>query len=35
MPAVAVGCLLATPFVVFGRFCADDLGGHARRLSMM
>lgn len=28
MPAVAVGCLRASPFVVFGGFCADDLSWH-------
>ena len=28
VPAVAVGSLLASPLVVFGGFCADDLGGH-------
>ena len=28
MPAVAVCPLWASPLVVFGRFCADDLGGH-------
>jgi len=26
VPAVAVGALRASPFVVFGGFCADDLG---------
>ena len=25
VPAVAVGCLRASPLVMFGRFCADDL----------
>ena len=25
MPAVTVGSLQASPFVVFGRFCIDDL----------
>jgi hypothetical protein len=28
VPAVAVGALWASPFVVFGRFWADDLCGH-------
>jgi hypothetical protein len=28
MPAVAIGGLRASPFVVFGGFCADDLGWH-------
>ena len=28
MPAVAVGCLRASPLVVLGGFCADDLGWH-------
>jgi hypothetical protein len=27
VPAVAVGALWTSPFVVFGGFCADDLGG--------
>jgi hypothetical protein len=27
VPTVAVGALWASPFVVFGGFCADDLGG--------
>jgi hypothetical protein len=27
VPAVAVGALWASPFVVFGGFCADDFGG--------
>jgi hypothetical protein len=35
VPAVAVGALRASPFVVFGGFCVGDLGGHARQLSMM
>jgi hypothetical protein len=28
MPAVAIGGLRASPFVVFRGFCADDLGLH-------
>jgi hypothetical protein len=28
VPTVAVGALWASPFVVFGRFWADDLCGH-------
>jgi hypothetical protein len=35
MPTIAVRALGASPLVVFGGFCADDLGRHARRLSMM
>jgi hypothetical protein len=27
VPAVAVGCLRASPLVMLGRFCADDFGG--------
>ncbi len=29
VPAVAVSCLRASPLVMLGRFCADDLCGHA------
>jgi hypothetical protein len=29
VPAVAVGCLGASPLVVLGRFCADDLCGQS------
>jgi hypothetical protein len=29
VPAVAVGALWASPLVVFGGFCADDLCRHA------
>ena len=31
VPALAVGALWASLFVVFGGFCADDPGRHARR----
>jgi hypothetical protein len=31
VPAVAIGSLQASPSVVFGRFCADDLCGHSGR----
>jgi hypothetical protein len=31
VPTVAVGVLWASPFVVFGGFCADDLSGQVSR----
>jgi hypothetical protein len=30
VPAVTVGSLRASPFIVFGGFCADDLGGQSK-----
>ena len=31
VPAIAVGCVWASPFVVFGGLFADDLGWQLRR----